>query len=151
MTRINSAIAVKSLTDEHLLAEHREIKRLPQCLLTSLRRNCPPRIPKRFTLGRGHVSFFYDKMTYTFKRFREIHAECLKRGFNVTDFSENWDKLGGACGNPFYWDDYAPTETERVLLVERITERIRGSKKPCFHYYGEPITKERAVEMLNEL
>ena len=91
MTRINSAIAVKSLTDEHLFAEHREIKRLPQCLLTSLRRNCPLRIPKRFTLGSGHVSFFYDKMTFTFKRFQEIHAECLKRGFNVTDFSENWD------------------------------------------------------------
>ena len=29
MTRINSGIPVKSLTDEHLLAEHREIKRLP--------------------------------------------------------------------------------------------------------------------------
>ena len=29
MTRINSAISVRRLTDEHLLAEHREIKRVP--------------------------------------------------------------------------------------------------------------------------
>ncbi len=29
MTRINVSINVKALTDEHLLAEHREIKRLP--------------------------------------------------------------------------------------------------------------------------
>ena len=28
MTRINSAIKARLLTDEHLLAEHREIKRL---------------------------------------------------------------------------------------------------------------------------
>ena len=28
MTRINVSINVKALTDEHLLAEHREIKRL---------------------------------------------------------------------------------------------------------------------------
>lgn len=33
MTRINSAISVRRLTDEHLLAEHREIKRLPACYL----------------------------------------------------------------------------------------------------------------------
>lgn len=33
MTRINSAINVKNLTDEHLLAEHREIKRLPALYL----------------------------------------------------------------------------------------------------------------------
>lgn len=33
MTRINSAIPVKKLTDEHLLAERREIKRLQSCYL----------------------------------------------------------------------------------------------------------------------
>ena len=29
MTRINCGVAVEQLTDEHLLAEHRELKRLP--------------------------------------------------------------------------------------------------------------------------
>lgn len=37
MTRINSAINVKYLTDEHLLAEHREIKRMPYCLNIAIR------------------------------------------------------------------------------------------------------------------
>jgi hypothetical protein len=32
MTRINTGIPPKELTDKHLLAEHREIKRIPNCI-----------------------------------------------------------------------------------------------------------------------
>lgn len=56
MTRINSAINVELLTDEHLLAEHREIKRLPglykQRMISGKRFND---IPIDFTLGKGHI------------------------------------------------------------------------------------------------
>ena len=52
MTRINSVIPVRNLTDEHLLAEHREIKRLPYCLHKSVScgsiRNIPKETRERF-------------------------------------------------------------------------------------------------------
>lgn len=55
MTRINSAIPVKNLTDEHLLAEHREIKRLPYFLSKAIQSGSINNIPEKFTLGKGHV------------------------------------------------------------------------------------------------
>ena len=32
MTRINAGIPVQSLSGKHLIAEHREIKRIPNCI-----------------------------------------------------------------------------------------------------------------------
>ena len=83
MTRINAGIPVKLLCDEHLLAEHREIKRIPNSKL-----NGNP--PLKFTLGKGHVTFFKNKSKYTLNRYLEIHNECILRGFSVTDYSSAW-------------------------------------------------------------
>ena len=62
MTRINSHINPKNLSDEHLLAEHREIKRVPKMLYKSIKKGSVPKIPNKFCLGTGHVTFFYDKI-----------------------------------------------------------------------------------------
>ena len=75
MTRINAGIPPKVLTDQHLLAEHREIKRLPAVFAKNLK---PTGIPKQFTLGTGHVKFFLDKGKYTLKRYKLLYAECGK-------------------------------------------------------------------------
>ena len=64
MTRINSAINVKNLTDEHLLAEHREITRVPFVLRNAIRTGSVNNIPEKFTLGKGHVLFFIDKIKF---------------------------------------------------------------------------------------
>jgi hypothetical protein len=45
-------------------------------------------------------------------------------------------------------NDYEPTEEERKLLVERIKDRIVNGKKQYYHYYGRQISKEEAVEFL---
>lgn len=67
MTRINSAIPVKHLTDEMLLAEHREIKRLPTVLSKAVQCNSLSKAPNKFCLGTGHVKFFLNKMLFVFK------------------------------------------------------------------------------------
>ena len=90
MTRINSSIKVRLLTDEHLLAEHREIKRLPTFYKKRINSGKSLlNLPKEFTLGTGHVLFFIDKGAFTLKRYLEIHNECLTRGFNVEDYKIN--------------------------------------------------------------
>ena len=69
MTRINAGIPVECLTDEHLLAEHREIKRLPDVIKRweNSKRRTPP--PSKFTLGKGHVLFFLYKQKFILERY----------------------------------------------------------------------------------
>ena len=143
MTRINSAIPVQHLTDEHLLAEHREIKRLPYCLERSIKSRSKRRILSEFCLGTGHVLFFLDKMKFVSRRYKELYAECCKRGFTVTDYSSNFENI-----SMDYLNDYVPTSNEREVLIKRITERLKNSPKSSWHYCGKKISKEEAIEML---
>ena len=67
MTRINSNIDPKKLTDQHLMAEYRELPMVPAALRKSLRtqsvKTILSKIPKRYKLNSGHVLFFVDKFS----------------------------------------------------------------------------------------
>lgn len=142
MTRINSAIFPVFLTDEHLLAEHREIKRIPTLFAKGTYH--PSKIPPKFTLGKGHVLYFLDKPEFTFNRYNVIREECLRRGFNVEDYSSNWDSYAGFKGNK-----HINTYEEEILLRTRIIIRISESPKKCWHYQGQRISKEEAINLIN--
>jgi deoxyribonuclease (pyrimidine dimer) len=121
VTRINSGIAVETLCDAHLLAEHREIVRTPN-LIHKGKYNLANQ-PKEFTLGKGHVSFFYSRQQYLLDRYKELYNECKARGFNVTDYSSAWENLPkNLCNN------YNPTPQAIALLQQRIQERLKGMK-----------------------
>ena len=143
MTRINSAIPVRNLTDEHLLAEHREIKRLPYCLAHSVSSGSIRNIPQSFTLGKGHVLFFLDKQSFIRKRYQNIHAECIRRGFRVKNYEDNWNSVQEP-----YNQDYEPTNEERRMLEERITDRLLNGNKEFYHYCGNRIDKREAAQLL---
>ena len=145
MTRVNSAIPVRNLTDEHLLAEHREIKRLPHNLKQVINSGSLKRMPKEFKLGSGHVLFFLNKMTFIKDRYVALHQEAKRRGFAVQDFSSNWTDI-----EPQYWNGHEPTNKEKDALIARITERITTSRKTGWHYCGEKVNKEEAIAMLKE-
>lgn len=124
MTRIN-VVPVESLSREHLIAEYREITRLPKNLKKSLERKSKPfsnaEIPEYYTLGKGHVKFFYDKMLYLQKRFESLVAEMLKRGYNPSYVDSSIfipeDKV--------WYNDYEPTESAIMINIERIKERSK--------------------------
>jgi len=121
MTRINSGIPPAELCDKHLMAEHREIKRIPNCIKKG--RYSMKGQPSKFTLGTGHVKFFYDKLAYLYKRYCELHLECKSRGFNVTDYRECWDDIPISLNN-----DYKPSDYDRKIIRERINERLKTMK-----------------------
>lgn len=146
MTRINSAINVLNLTDEHLLAEHREIKRIPS--VYSKHNNKNKIIPQKFTLGAGHVLFFINKPFFTILRYKQLYEECLKRNFKVENYIDNWDVYENVK-NGHILNDHASSMEEYHLLLDRITERITNTKKPYWHYYGNVISKEDAVTLLH--
>ena len=117
MTRINLGVKPSELCNKHLLAEHRELKRIPNIIKSG--RYSLDNIPKHFTLGTGHVKFFYNKLLYLKKRYIQIHKECLKRGFNVTNFLSSFDNLPVSLMN-----DYALRKGDREIIVQRINQKL---------------------------
>ena len=118
MTRINVGIPPAELSREHLLAEHREIKRIPNAVSRG-RFNLNGQ-PKEFTLGPGHVKFFYNKLLYLLNRYKEIYATCKEKKYNVQDYSSAWDNVP-----EHLMGDYVPTERDIKLIKERILQNSK--------------------------
>ena len=116
MTRINVGIHPKMLTRQHLIAEHREIKRAPNQVKSGRAR--VENATDTFTLNKGHVTFFYRRLGYLRRRYRALYEECQRRHYEVQNYEDAWsgvpDELMG---------DYTPTEADRQLLMERLQER----------------------------
>jgi hypothetical protein len=118
MTRINVGYPVKQLTGKHLIAEHREIKRIPNAIRTG--KAIVKDIPSEFTLGKGHVKFFYDKLLYLRNRYKELYIECLRRGYKVTYYGLAWQGVPANLMN-----DWVPTEEAKQLIEQRINEKLK--------------------------
>ncbi len=117
MTRINVAIPPRELTNRHLLAEHREMKRIPN--VVSRGRYNLKSVPKQFTLGKGHVAFFYDKLGYLKDRYEEVYAECKNRGFKITYYGNAWESVPKELMN-----SYTPTKRDEEIIRQRINEKL---------------------------
>lgn len=120
MTRINSGVHPSELPDRLLLAEHREIKRVPN-QIASGRYNMEGQ-PEEFTLNKGHVKFFYDKLMYLERRYCRIHQECVRRGFSVQDFSGSFENAAKSEGYSLF-NDWRETPEARDKIMQRIREK----------------------------
>ena len=118
MTRINVGICPEELPSKLLLAEHREITRIPNAILN---KKVSGKIPDTFTLGKGHVCFFYNKIQYLHERYNSLYLECCKRGFNVTQKSSSFEEVQFL--RPTLYNSYIPSLKDRQLLVERIESK----------------------------
>lgn len=120
MTRINVGYNPKNLSTRMLIAEHREIKRIPNIVRTGKIKLTD--IPDTFRLGTGHVKFFIPRLGYLLKRYKEVYTECLRRGFNVENYESAWHGIPqGLMG------DYTPTLRDRRIIEARIRERVAGT------------------------
>lgn len=116
MTRINVGIDPAELPRQQLMAEHREIKRIPNAIAAG-RFNLTGQ-PAQFKLGTGHVKFFYTRLAYLLERYYRIHAECRRRGYDVANYAGAW----AACPEELF-GEYTPTQRDRDLLLARFAER----------------------------
>jgi deoxyribonuclease (pyrimidine dimer) len=139
MTRVN-LVPPKELMDQHLLAEWRELKMVPASLRRSLRtksiENILRGIPETFTLGRGHVLFFYNKLPYLRIRYRYLVSELLKRGF-VLEYSGGFSKFVDDLPDEFFEYTWIPTPEDVAISRARIADRI-AMKPTWYRYYGKP-------------
>ena len=133
MTRINSDLDPKTLKRMHLVAELREITMVPAALRRSLRTRLPEDIikgiPKKFTLNKGHVTFFYDKIAFLHRRFSRLAEEMERRGY-----TPDWQRGQAFYGfEPMWLNSWESTLEDDAIVLERINFRI--SQKP--HLYKD--------------
>ena len=121
MTRINVGIPPTELINQHLIAEHREIKRIPNCIAKG--KYNMEGIPDKFKLGTGHVKFFYNKLLYLKKRYISLYNECIKRGFNVQNYISAWDNVPQKLMN-----DYRVKANDCRIIRQRINDRKTNRK-----------------------
>ena len=122
MTRIN-VVPVRELSDKHLVAEYRELPRVFRLSYEWQQRNRPTAIPAEYTLGKGHVTFFYDKLRFLIKRHRQLCREMRHRLFVVRfpdppQFDHDDDLM----------KQYEPTPEALRINRERINKRLNGDK-----------------------
>lgn len=120
MTRIN-VVPVTELHNKHLLAEYRELPRLYALAEKWHERDgWIGNLPQHYTLGKGHVRFFYVHLGFIIKRHQQLIDECIARGFNVTMTSTR------QCNEfeLYMCYDYEPTAEALRINRERIAERL---------------------------
>ncbi len=130
MTRIN-LVNPKELSDQHLVAEYREIFMVGSALQRSIRSKTweitKSKLPDKFTLNKGHVRFFYNKGKYLHKRYLELTKEMKRRGMNPNPNrlfkKEQWPKE--------YYNDWEPTEIDKKVIRIRIKDKLK--EKPDWY------------------
>lgn len=78
-----------------------------------------------YTLGTGHVVFFYTRLAYLARRHAELVREMQRRGYKPS-FT---DRLEASHSDlpPELWGDWAPTEEALAINRQRIAERQQNT------------------------
>lgn len=122
MTRIN-VVPVETLSRPHLQGEYKEITRVFGLVRKAQARGKNKwnlNIPKEYTLGIGHVTFFYPRLGYILNRYKELVSEMRNRGYKPNPIPDE-DLLEGI--HQSWLGDYEPTEEAIKINLQRIKER----------------------------
>ena len=131
MTRIN-VVEPSSLSGKHLMGEIHEITRVHGLVRKAQDRKINKYnfkekvgvIPE-YTMGKGHVLFFYNKLGYVTERYYALCNEAKARGYNVNPIAREELTKGIA---DFWMGSYTPTEQAIKVNQQRLDERMAGIK-----------------------
>src|SRR5690606_11330297 len=102
MTRIN-CVPVQELSGPHLVAEYRELPRVFGLAAKAAARGAFTQ-PATYTLGKGHLLFFYTRLGYLARRHAELIAEMKRRGYKPSFAGIRQDQFPGVPAA--YWQDW---------------------------------------------
>lgn len=126
MTRIN-CIPVEELHPKHLVAEYRELPRVFSLVKNHYNKHGTKLDqPNFYTLGTGHVKFFYNKLKYLAQRQNSLINEMKRRGYKPT-FEDDLSILHSNIPD-YFWNDWLPTEEAMQINRARIADRLNGIK-----------------------
>lgn len=142
-------------SDQHLVAESREVKMGPKALsrsLGSLNGVDKNRISPTYTLNTGHTYFFYDKNTFLKKRLALLIEEMKFRGFatNHTELIDDSYEYHPDTFNAEWWNDWVPTKEALEINLERIAERFNQKDKYIktrgwYKLFGYPVRDFQSI------
>lgn len=122
MTRIN-LVPPTELDDKRLGAEYRELPRIYRLAYQAYQSNQDPEQLRKdhpeYVLGKGHVKFFYARLSWVNGRFAALVAECRRRGRVVSYTSPP----PGYVFPMAWYVDWKPSEREIELNRKRLKER----------------------------
>jgi deoxyribonuclease (pyrimidine dimer) len=125
MTRIN-CVPPQELSRQHLLAEWKELPRVFTLAAKAYHAGRKVAAPEQYTLGAGHVKFFYKRLTFCTQRFYQLRREMLRRGYNV---SYDAPPLTGIVEKD-WWGHWVPDgvamQTNRARIAERSKQHVRN-------------------------
>lgn len=125
MTRIN-LIPVKELSDQHLLAEYRELPRIIKQEHIYI-----GDAPDRYVLGKGHVKWAIKHDNFCLTRYYYICEEMKYRGFKVNYPYEDLAKIADGKQIDMYSKMYLPNEEDIEISRNRIIEKLK--QKPDWY------------------
>ena len=143
MTRIN-LIPVEELSDQHLIAEYRELPRVVKQKVNI------DSAPEKYTLGRGHVKWAKLHLVFTLYRYYSLCNEMDYRGFSLRYSPDElyFCAIEQAYGSEYRWLHYVPTKEDVELSRNRIIEKIK--MKPNWYKWSGRNKPSYVKEMLNE-
>lgn len=126
MTRIN-CVAPALLHGKHLVAEYRELPRVFGLVRDAAARGERPDLDAipAYTLGRGHVRFFYPRLGYLADRHAALVTEMVARGYKPS-FVGSLREVHGYI-DLGWWGDWEPDSAAIILNIARLEDRIPGA------------------------
>jgi deoxyribonuclease (pyrimidine dimer) len=125
MTRIN-CVPVGELSRQHLIAEYRELPRVFALAKKAFERGAFNQ-PAQYTMGTGHVTFFYTRLGYLARRHAQLVAEMLRRGYKPA-FTGSLKEAHPDMPDEF-WGEWDPTEEALAMNRKRILQRTQQAEK----------------------
>ena len=138
--RVN-ILPAKLILDQHLIAEKRELRMIPPLLKKRVDsgKHTTADIPTRFTLGKGHMIFWLNKMLYLSKRYDALIEEMIRRDFKP-DLSLKFD-MDYAVRYKMD-NDWEPNFGDYSIILSRLKEKIL-QKPDWYRYCGQPVSHKK--------
>lgn len=130
MTRIN-VVPPSELSGKHLVAEYHELPRVVGFVRGHIAKGIKATdkhgwLVPAYTMGRGHIKFFFHRLGFIEKRFSAIVKEMEFRGYKPKF------RTLPTRGIPNEWfGDYIPTPEALAINRERLRERSPLQKAPA--------------------
>ena len=159
MTRINT-VDVSVLSNLHCLKEYQELPRVITHVRKLLEKGKPfpkDKIPTKYKLGSGHVTFFYDKLEFIMDRLVDLYNELeTVRGYNM-----DYDKLSSILSSAneiyeatkTYQISWKPDHEAQYLNMARLVMRseFETDKQEINRFLKEDLKKEVIdIDILDE-
>ena len=141
MVRVN-LINPQKLADQHLIAEYNEILMLIAYIKKYSKTNLD-KIPNNYSLGKGHILFFKNKVLYLKNRHEKLKKEMNIRGFKTrkTVYTNQFSKN--------LLNNYKPNNEDKKIIKKRLIEKLK--LKPNFYrYYSKNKSERFFINLINK-